>query len=248
MKLTRVTITGADDSVDPRALVSLSQDFPFVEWGILLSKTQEGGKRFPSERWMQEFALLSTDHSFVEPVHSAGRLCGNWLRDCLKGANSCPHYGLGIFERIQLNFPAERQIVEEGNFLSVLRNLESSRRRIIFQYDGVNTHLLDMALRNGIGAQALFDLSHGAGISPESWPKPLDGVDCGYAGGLGPDNLDEMLLKISDVAGNSKVWIDMETKVRSYGDQVFDLAKVIGCLEIARNFTGRPEGLTKALG
>ena len=38
MKLTRVTITGADDSVEPRALAELSEAFPFVEWGLLMSK------------------------------------------------------------------------------------------------------------------------------------------------------------------------------------------------------------------
>lgn len=44
MRLTRVTITitGADDLVDLRALAELSEEYPFVEWGLLLA----------SERWM----------------------------------------------------------------------------------------------------------------------------------------------------------------------------------------------------
>ena len=33
-----VTITGADDSIQPSQLLDLQKEFPFVEWGILLSR------------------------------------------------------------------------------------------------------------------------------------------------------------------------------------------------------------------
>jgi hypothetical protein len=35
VKLTRVTITGADDAVPVEALVAMALEFPFVEWGVL---------------------------------------------------------------------------------------------------------------------------------------------------------------------------------------------------------------------
>ena len=38
MTLNRVTITGADDFTEPKDLVELSEEFPFVEWAILLSQ------------------------------------------------------------------------------------------------------------------------------------------------------------------------------------------------------------------
>ena len=43
-----------------------------------------------------------------------------------------------------------------------------------------------------------------------------------YAGGLGPDNLEEELKRIEEVAGDRTIWIDMETKVRSDGDRIFE--------------------------
>ena len=46
MKLQYVTMTGADESVDPKALIELSKEFPFVEWGILIGS--QSGMRFPS--------------------------------------------------------------------------------------------------------------------------------------------------------------------------------------------------------
>jgi hypothetical protein len=38
MRLKTVTITGADDAVDPEELLQIQQRYPFVEWGILLSR------------------------------------------------------------------------------------------------------------------------------------------------------------------------------------------------------------------
>jgi hypothetical protein len=45
--LERVTITGADDSTSIDEMLALSRRFPFVEWGILVSKRHEGSYRFP---------------------------------------------------------------------------------------------------------------------------------------------------------------------------------------------------------
>ena len=38
MHLTGVTITGADDNVDPGVLADISAEYPWVEWGLLISK------------------------------------------------------------------------------------------------------------------------------------------------------------------------------------------------------------------
>ena len=53
MILDRVTITGADDSIKATDLIPLSKRFPFVEWGILLSKNNEGSFRFPTRDWIE---------------------------------------------------------------------------------------------------------------------------------------------------------------------------------------------------
>ena len=56
MKLRTVTITGADDSVEPKEIAELTKGFPFVEWGILLENGIYSGRRFPSRDWIAEAA------------------------------------------------------------------------------------------------------------------------------------------------------------------------------------------------
>ena len=58
--LTRATITGADEGVDHTALADLSDEFPFVEWGILISE-KAGRPRYPTARWVIDIARHSAD-------------------------------------------------------------------------------------------------------------------------------------------------------------------------------------------
>ena len=88
------------------------------------------------------------------------------------------------------------------------------------------------AVGAGVNCSTLFDLSHGAGVLPEQWPKPLPGIRCGYAGGLSPDNIKEQLTLISAAVGDTPIWIDMETHVRSNNDRLFDLGKVEQVLKV----------------
>ena len=103
MTIDRVTITGADDFTDPKDLVELSEEFPFVEWGILLSASKEGmGPRFPSPKWIEELA------QFKDKINLAGHICGSWVRKLAVNIDNSvfkerPEF-LEYFPRIQLNF------------------------------------------------------------------------------------------------------------------------------------------------
>jgi hypothetical protein len=111
-------------------------------------------------------------------------------------------------------------------------------KEFIFQFDNVNANLILQAKELQVNHSALFDLSHGIGKLPSAWPDLLPYTKCGYAGGLSPDNLREQMLRIEEKAGDTPVWIDMETHVRSDNDRQFNLAKVRRCLEIASEFIG----------
>ena len=86
MKLDRVTVTGADNSTTNLAdLAFLSADFPFVEWGILCSKNNMGGNRFPDRTWLDKLAMCLK----INPTMKAScHLCGRWVRDLLKEGNT----------------------------------------------------------------------------------------------------------------------------------------------------------------
>ena len=81
MIIKQVTVTGADESVTPQAMLEIQQRHPFVEWGILLSKSAEGRSRFPSLDWLNG---LVEGHD-VSKFNLSGHLCGRWVRDICKG-------------------------------------------------------------------------------------------------------------------------------------------------------------------
>jgi len=248
MRLDRVTITGADDSIAPKALLGLSEDYPFVEWGILVSKTQEGGPRFPTRLWIREL-VESAPADMKLSLH----VCGRWVRRLMVGDDELLRDvgyeapSLTRFQRVQLNFHAERHDVLVGEAAALfLRTMP--RQQIIVQMDGTaNEDLLGMLCARGVAAVPLFDTSGGAGVVPGEWPRPFPGIEYhGYAGGLGPDTLTRELPRIAEAAvfpspgenpelsrgTDARIWIDMERRVRSADDQQFDLARVRRCLEI----------------
>lgn len=232
MILDRVTVTGADDSVHPGELIKLARRFPFVEFGILLSKRQEGSPRFPSARWLerlQEYHMLKT----------SGHLCGVWVRELCQGSNGFIKERPALqhmFQRVQLNLHAEPHDVDEGAMAAALKAW--GRDEYILQLDGVNDLLLGSLWSSGLRAAGLFDKSGGAGLEPGEWPAPI-GPYCGYAGGLHPERLTEQLERIALAAGTSRIWIDVETHVRSGEDRQFDLGKVEAFLAIAEHWVTR---------
>jgi len=222
-----VAITGADDSIDCRELLELSAKFPFVEWGILISKRSMGAGRFPSLDWINKLQKLKQQQP---ELNLSCHLCGQWVKDILVGKNDeIEELPLLMFDRIQINTHGIKHNWNDEAF----KILSTYPHEIIFQYDNENNHFLLRAKQNDVKHSALFDLSHGAGICPNEWPELIKGVKCGYAGGLGDDNLAEQIPLIESKAGDTEIWIDMETKVRSNNDYQFDLLKVERCLEIA---------------
>lgn len=104
-------------------------------------------------------------------------------------------------------------------------------KEIIFQFDGANRPIIDLALEKGVNCSTLFDMSHGAGVLPKEWLVPVEGIRCGYAGGLSPENVVEQIKLIESKVGDYELWIDMETQIRSNNNQQFDLGKVVSVLE-----------------
>jgi hypothetical protein len=167
MQIDRVTITGADDSILPESLVRLTELHPYVEWGILLSRSQEGSHRFPSREWMQRLKAIASE----VPLKLSGHLCGAWVRELAEGGRFTwleerPEF-VGMFQRIQLNFHAIPHRAD-SHFFRALGHIHD--KQIIFQMDDVNEGLFHTARDQGINAVPLFDLSHGMELVPEHWP------------------------------------------------------------------------------
>lgn len=238
MKLDRVTVTGADDMTSIQGLVELSKEYPFVEWGILMSPRHEGGERFPSDRWMELFAQVC---EVVPEMRVSLHLCGGYVRDLLEGKNPSwsDHIKMwDVARRVQLNFHAEPHVADEDMFARQLFRYPDIQW--IFQMDGTpNQAHFRYALDNAFNAVPLFDTSGGEGVLPTEWPIAFATqrgklIYHGYAGGLGPRNVAGQLKRIEIAALDAPIWIDMEGQVRT--DGMLDVSKVREVLEICQGY------------
>lgn len=226
MQLKYTSITGADDAVDPQALLALSREFPFAEWAILLLPAQEGMARFPSKDWIRKFSQLA------QGLHTAMHLCDGALLGFIRGEAEILNLMSG-FKRIQLNLKFGDVEGKYDPADLVRRVRENPQFQFIIQYGKDKQSLLPL-LADVPNHAVLYDDSAGRGISPDSWEPPLAGHFCGYAGGLNPANVAEQIEIIAKVAPGYTTWIDMETGVRT--DDKFDLAKVRRVLEISKPY------------
>jgi hypothetical protein len=228
MIIKTVAITGADNSINPEELIPLTKEFPFVEWGILLSN-RNNRERYPSEAWLR---------TLPGELPLSGHLCGGWVRDLVMEGTFTALESLGhtwpLLKRVQINAGPYWYKADKQAFFDLLKRYP---KEYIFQQ--VHPDFLKEAQDQGINASPLFDKSGGRGNLPASWPKPISAY-CGYAGGLGPDTLKEELPRIAQVTQpTDTIWIDMESRVRSATTDedrkdCFDLEKVRECLEITK--------------
>jgi hypothetical protein len=226
--LTTVTITGADDATPIQALIDLSAEFPFVEWGILVSIIQEGSSRFPSRKWISNF---SRDNNLQVSMHVCG---GGWVRSILKGKmdwKAFPEELREVANRVQINTHAQEHVSTSAALDWFAAHPD---KEFILQLDGVNDIVFDACVHRNLRVTGLFDASHGGGRLPDAWPTPY-WPQCqryGYAGGLGPLNVEAEIRRIREARRGLEFWIDMEGRVRDERSGHLDLSKVRQVLEI----------------
>jgi len=206
------TITGADDSVDQDRLVDISLKYPFVEWGILMSKNNVGIPRYPSLEWVDGFIERCSDM-----CNTSCHVCGSLIDEMMNDSGVFPEWG-----RMQLNIG--KSIDED----KLLRFIEESDIPIITQH---NQHTARIScIAPSMHHHLLFDESRGTGVPFSTVNAPIAGRFCGYAGGITPDTLETTLVAITNVTGTKPFWIDIESGVRT--NDVFDIDKVVKALEI----------------
>lgn len=224
MLINKLTITGADDSVDPIQLINLSKLYPFVEWGILYSVNKEGTNRYPSQKWIN---ILNNYE-----VNLSAHFCGWHSKSVLEGGkyylinNLTPNY-----KRVQLNY----------SFFNFLYDLESlykysesiTNRKIILQHNNKNSEPLRKH-KPTENINILYDSSGGRGKVISGINQPFINNYTGYSGGLSPENIEHFCDLITKYPNESNVWLDLESGVRT--DNVFDIKKVEEVLSIVSKF------------
>ena len=241
---------GVDDSVSPRFLGAVSHLYPKVEFGVLFRHDKEGQPRYASPEWVQKLSSVAAKSN--GKMKLAAHLCGSRVNEVLDGNDSflstLPTLG---FQRVQINATAVNGVDVSrlgdmvDSFLSVVARhpelefiLQKNDETSPLWQKILSTDNDDLAGKSGYipsNMSMLVDESKGTGISPSSWPSPPDEYNIGYAGGIGPKNIDQVLAEIGEVAKGREVWIDMESSLRSIKDSkdVFDLDKCYSVIESA---------------
>lgn len=223
MALDLVTFTGPDDRTDPDALVAIARRYPRVEWAVLSSPKRSGGPRCPSDAWVARFVAAAT--GVRKSAHVADADVDHYI-----AGEPALLAKITAFDRVQLNF-------DQSQAPRSLDALEAALRRSgplpILQHHIGNAAMIDALAARGARFAVLFDASSGKGVRPESWPAPLAGIECGYAGGLGPHTIGAELPRIAAAAAGRTFWIDMASSVRDPADDRFDLTRCEAVLAAA---------------
>ncbi len=218
MRLWRATFTGADNQTSQEEMLKISQEFEFVEWGILFGSKLD---RCPSQEWLTKLP---------QGINLSAHLCGTFVAAAMNGVFDS-FDSFGSFGRIQLNFYKKRLEVAL-NCQPLQDAIRKLKQDVIFGGNFKGVEIVPEKLP--LNVQFLYDASGGHGISPKSWLEPIKNIAVGYAGGLCLENLADQLKNIAEVAKDRSVWIDMESGVRT--ENKFDLTKVRQCLEICSEY------------
>jgi phosphoribosylanthranilate isomerase len=217
-----ITFTGVDEKTDLDRLKDISNVYRTrVEWGFLVGDKKSN--RYPSPRMMN--GVLNQKDSWT---NFAIHFCGAHTTRILAGdidyaVEFCQNFPFPV-DVIQLNARSyacsEEALVNLSDETGAMICIQ--HRDIFEKFPFDHPYI-----------QPLFDKSGGRGVAPKSWPKRPEGSGqfVGYAGGIGPDNVVEVLENID--AKDGWFWIDMETNVRT--DDWFDLDK---CESVLRQVFG----------
>lgn len=225
MQVSTVTLTGADDGVSQQSLADLSHQFPFVEWAILFSPSRQGSDRYPSREWIEGLVEVAKQYKIDNGVsmNLAAHLCGEYSRQFLRGFSEVwveewPELSRH-FQRIQLNI--SDFLFTDTEFLGLAKSSsqgEVSWKEVIVQTRRPFERATYISSANSCDLgqiSLLYDASGGKGLSPKKWPKPPSAnVRFGFAGGIGPHNVEEVLGEIKKFVTLHDSWIDMETGAR----------------------------------
>lgn len=208
MTLRLCTLTGVDEKTSFDWVVETAGAYPFAEFGILFSLTPDDkDARYADQAFINRFA----DDAQRYAVNTALHICGSAVNRFVGGDHDVK--GLASrFGRVQINFSAARVPFGINALFSAI---EAFSRPVITQHHGGNIQVTSDACAPN--HHVLFDASGGRGVHSTEFPARIPGKFYGYAGGFGPETIDEDIARAAAAAGNEPFWIDMESKIRTDG-------------------------------
>ena len=207
----RISFAGIDEHTNINDLIKLTeygeQHDITVEFGVLLSgrNGEEGNNRYPSIDYMKELA----DKGLNLSLHLCGKHTGELMKHgTLEGVKELLGRELfNSFQRIQVNVVGRKT---KAPFLDV------EGKEIIIQMN-TNEKYSNSRLENYISGKNgkvvfLSDTSGGKGKSGSyqcygtSWQ--------GYAGGITPENVLDVIEEVNAISQGGEYWLDLESGCR----------------------------------
>ena len=221
MRLKTITISGPNEFTDPEKLVKLVTRYSRAEIGVQVS-----GKKasFATARywWLMALYLYCVKEKQVVPM--ALHVNSDWVEDFGQGevAQELVNLlslvnvdGTPFIGRVQLNFKIGRE--QTPNLEKLLAAMKQfPKQRFILSYNPENAAFIQEVYNTGMLFDLLYDSSHGEGIVPETYTKPVfKNVVQGYSGGLSAENVEEQLWKIAKAIPIGRDFcIDAEGKLK----------------------------------
>lgn len=215
MIIDRITLTGADDFVEVNDLGELSLSFPFIEWALLFSPNN-GRERYPSQDFI--------DRMCVEFDNLSAHFCGAYARE-LTESNDWQRIDCldDSFKRVQINYNFSHN--NKWDMEQLLVNIATRPHlSFILQYNKSNSKVLDSITHLPKNLHFLYDASGGRGEEITKIEPPIHGLYTGYAGGICPENAENIMKSIIDFPNEAKVFIDMESGIRT--NNRLDIGKI----------------------
>jgi hypothetical protein len=257
---------GADDSVHPNFLAVISHAHPLVEMGVLFRPDKQGQPRYASIEWVKQLSAVAarmSDNGSGHQMKLAAHLCGTHVNDVLNAGDINGQADAFLtqltawsFRRVQINATVVNgvdtsRLAESVPVVAALMK-RHPQLEFILQKNEETRPLWEgllLTCTDGLPSNVsmLVDESKGTGVTATSWPSPPPNYELGYAGGIGPHNIQKILTDVAEAGQGRAIWIDMESSLRSIKNDkdVFDLDKCYQVIEAAcdMGFLSRPSFL-----
>lgn len=130
-----------------------------------------------------------------------------------------------LIQRIQMNIGDNTTAFKIDKIIGLFKCFPN--HEFIFPFNKNVKPQIDMLKKYSTNFKLLFDASYGVGKSPDHWDAPAyTDIQFGYAGGMGPDNVEYNLNQISGLLPQEyETWIDAEGQLRRAGSFDIDLAR-----------------------
>jgi phosphoribosylanthranilate isomerase len=209
-----ITFTGVDIKTDISRVNRLSERYN-VEWGVLYSPSKKDDDRYSSYETVSEL---------VNKIHKpALHLCGKAINQLINIDGDLELLLRDMFvndNRVQLN--TNLSSLSKTKLKTLINYIEIKSNKFILQFNENNKDYISLFPEN---VDVLYDASGGNGLEINEYLPPISNRFCGYAGGLGEENITEAVTKADKVSNN--YWLDMESKIRTDGYLDLNLCETI---------------------